>query len=154
MKWIQKIIIAVSAVMLMFSAVSAAEPGTKSDWTKPYVQAAYETQVLKGYDDGSFGGENYVTWEEAIALITRAVALNTRESERPVITSLVQDEVIPSANEVTIKVQNAADFTLYAYRVAEYGRADGICQSTDDYEAGYTRRSFIRKRTPLHICGK
>ncbi len=44
---------------------------TLSSWAKPYVQKANSDGLLNGYVDGSFGGMNTVSWQEAVVLVER-----------------------------------------------------------------------------------
>ncbi len=59
---------------------------TLSEWAKPYVSTAINTGLLKGYDDGSFGGLKPVSWQEAIVMILRVSDFNIDEQ----ITELTQ----------------------------------------------------------------
>ena len=48
---------------------------TENDWYAKYVECAKTLGVVKGYQDGSFAGENLVTRREAFAMIERMVRL-------------------------------------------------------------------------------
>lgn len=43
-----------------------------SDYAKPYMAAAIEMGIIKGYDDGTIKGENNITRAEACTILTRA----------------------------------------------------------------------------------
>ena len=49
---------------------------TISDWAKPYVAKAAEDEIIMGFPDGSFGGDMFISWEQAISLILRCAELN------------------------------------------------------------------------------
>lgn len=49
---------------------------TLSDWAKPYVATAAYEGLINGYPDGTFGGTQPVSYEQAVALIVRCCTLN------------------------------------------------------------------------------
>ena len=79
-----------------------------SGWAKPYVCKASNEGIINGYDDGRFAPKDTVSWEAAIALVTRAVDLKTKS--KPVITSLAQDEIISSNGGFEVAVSNVSGF--------------------------------------------
>lgn len=48
---------------------------TENDWYVKYVECAKTLGIVSGYEDGTFGGENEVTKEEATAMVERLVKL-------------------------------------------------------------------------------
>lgn len=120
-------------IILTFKAVAQGEPlilpdvvepvfadfDRISDWAKPYVVKAGTEGIINGYDDGTFGGSNTVSWEAAVALVTRAVRLN--QKEKPVITSLAWDSVIPSGEDLEIRMASYGRYELYAKKCDGYG---------------------------------
>lgn len=48
---------------------------TENDWYIKYVECAKTLGIINGYEDGTFGGENEVTREEATAMVERLVKL-------------------------------------------------------------------------------
>ncbi|RIE02946.1 S-layer homology domain-containing protein [Cohnella faecalis] len=53
----------------LFTDVKAA------DWYAPYVGIAYQFGLISGYSDGSFGGKNSISREQAMVIIARAMKL-------------------------------------------------------------------------------
>lgn len=88
-----------------------------SEWAKPYVASAYEEGLINGHVDGRFGGKELVTWEMAITLIMRSVRFE--QKQMPVITSLVQDSVIPSAEDLSVQVTGDGEINLYGLKSGE-----------------------------------
>ncbi len=111
-----------------------------SDWAKPYVIKATAENIINGYDDGSFLPSNTVSYEQAIALITRAVTLN--QYKQPVIYDL--HATIPSytkSGTVQIKWDRLPDVPLYTIKVTEkrlsYYENDIAPNNTLTYEIQY-----------------
>ncbi|MBR3933605.1 MAG: S-layer homology domain-containing protein [Clostridia bacterium] len=48
---------------------------TENDWYIKYVECAKTLGIINGYEDGTFGGENEVTKEEATAMVERLIKL-------------------------------------------------------------------------------
>lgn len=51
-----------------------------SDWYCDYVETATNYNIIKGYDNGSFGPNDKITREQAMTMIARAMTLTTLES--------------------------------------------------------------------------
>ena len=102
-----------------------------SDWAKPYVYTANKIGVIKGYENGTFLPKKKVTAEEAVALITRAVSLNL--NERPVITSLSDDSVIKSGENVRVYVDGSSNFKLYALEPGSYSYPREVGSGKKDF---------------------
>ncbi len=45
---------------------------SQQSWYAPFVEAGFETGILKGYPDGTFRGANFVTVEEALTMLLRS----------------------------------------------------------------------------------
>ncbi|MBE7030648.1 MAG: S-layer homology domain-containing protein [Ruminococcaceae bacterium] len=59
---------------MAFTAGETGFPDVPADnWAAPYVSFAVNTKLVKGYEDGTFGPNNNVTYAEAITMIMRAL---------------------------------------------------------------------------------
>lgn len=98
-----------------------------SDWAKPYVAKASNEGIINGYEDGRFGGSDTVSREMAIALVTRTVYLN--EGEKPVITSLEWDSIVPSDAAFDVYLAEEGTYRLIAQQINGYGGRFGSIAS-------------------------
>ena len=65
--------------------------GYISDWAKPYVNTAINSGLLNGYEDGTFKGQQPVSWQEAIVMIERISLPGDNEMTISNIPKLSQD---------------------------------------------------------------
>ncbi len=86
-----------------------------SDWAVPYVSKAYESGIIKGYEDGTFLPLGCVSYQEAVILILRAANLNLKTA--PVIENLEKNTVLTPSENISFNVKSDSDYTVYAYNV-------------------------------------
>ncbi|WP_164779768.1 S-layer homology domain-containing protein, partial [Paenibacillus kobensis] len=55
-----------------------------SDWFSSYINTAYEYKLINGYSDGSFGPNDNITREQAMAMISKAMTITSLKAELPV----------------------------------------------------------------------
>lgn len=58
------------------------DSGEFADWAKPYIETALLNKLMIGYDDNSFRASNYITREEAVAVLMRAFAPGKSQSTK------------------------------------------------------------------------
>ncbi len=122
-----------------------------SDWAKPYVSAASEQKIITGYEDGTFGAGGYVTWQEAITLVSRTVELNI--GFQPQILSDIDTDVVSSDKDLTINVRAKGKYTVYAIEAVDGANAKAIIPSAEGENFTIPAGTFLTNAEYLvYVC--
>ncbi len=78
-----------------------------SDWAKPYVEAAYNSGMITGYEDGSFRGGNTVSKEEAVVLLLRSVSFDNTEPKEETETTVSKTEETAFSDTLSWNVKSS-----------------------------------------------
>ncbi len=95
------------------------QPGDVSDWAWPYVSAAVQKGYMKGYPDGTLGGENSIIRAEFAALLMQYVQ--------------AEHILLPSTKSVTFSDVPDDDsdwYNQYVYALARAGIIQGDTEGT------------------------
>ncbi len=87
----------------------------ESGWAEGYINACYQTGVVKGYGDGTFKPGNQVTTAEAVTMIINALKVDAGEGEWPATVMAKANEMklfgdlspVPATNDAMIRDQLA-----------------------------------------------
>lgn len=96
-----------------------------SEWAIPYVAHASGAGIVKGYEDGTFGPKNPVTYAEAVTMIVRALGYE------PVV-----DKTLTPWYEGYIKMANQIGVTKGAAGLADKGAPRGLVAQLCDNMLG------------------
>ena len=68
---LRKVLLCALTVLVLSAAACAFSDVTESFWARPYIDAAAESGLLKGYEDGSFRPTDAITREQLVSVLWR-----------------------------------------------------------------------------------
>ncbi len=147
------ILLASTLLSSSFSFTSFAFEDTEKHWANPYIDGLESEQIIRGYEDGEFKPEEYITREETAVIIDRAIEAREVILEEKVdkvllsdieglygeksIENLVEKGVIEGYPDKTFRPENnitRQEFSAVVYRVLDEKAKGEIDKNFSDIE--------------------
>lgn len=126
----KKIVSVVLTGAMLLSGSAFAYPDIKNHWAEYDISLFTESNIVKGYEDGLFRPNNYITREEAFQVMSNYIGLSTTEAEVPedavgrwstkATKNLISRKIIVGYEDGTIKPQKEITRAEFAAMVFNY----------------------------------